>query len=460
MQIIRFKQIFSTAIITLCFLHCDKSTEPQPETPDGITDVHELLDAVNNGKPGDRVYIGEGTFIVTRSLQPKPGMAIEGAGRDKTILQADDAWSAGDADLPDNPVDHNSINRNVYMFDLGDKTENVRISDMTLKGPRLHGAIYGNDCDRLHLYNLRLEGFRWSGIRTFRMSGAKIHDNVLVDAGGEKTHAGGALFLTWVSHSEFYNNHIYKTENHPFNFFGFKGRQAKHCRFHHNTVEVGFSLELPFENDENVEIDHNMFTGPISIPKHSGGNVPAGGHTFHIHHNWLKRSYALEWPRNGAKVDHNFFDFDVTDDGGNLISNFARSEAPGPTYFHNNVIYNPGRGLYWGEGVYNRFYFYNNHVIAGKTVTPRKDGLFGFNKNSDFSSIEIRDNIVECKDLERPLVRNHESYGAVIKNNTLTGISDTAFYPNPDTGEPRGPIEPLYFKCGVNEEFTVDFRGR
>jgi len=453
---------FSGIVILFGFflLQCNtsESTQPEPKTVEPVSTLDGLYNAINQGDAGDSVVIAAGTFELTEPLQPKSKMTITGAGIGETIIQAASSWFPGTDDLPDNPVDHTSVNRKAYLFDLGDGTVQVTISDMTLKGPNLHGALYGNDCDGLEMFNLHIESFRWSSIRTFRMNGAKIHDNTFIDAGGTFKHSGGALFTTWVSDSEFWNNSIRQTYRHPNHYYGFKGRQAKNCRFHHNTVEVNFSLEFPFENDEYVEIDHNMFTGVISIPKHSGGAVPSGGYTFHIHHNWLKKSYALEWTRNGAEVDHNFFDFDTKEDGGNLISSFGKAAAEGPAKFHNNEIRNPGRGLFWSEGVYNNFAFYNNRVIAHKTVTPRKDGLFGFNRECDFSTIEIRDNIIECRELARPLMRNQPSYNALIENNTFTNISDTSSFDNPNTGVTRGPTEALYFTCGADGEFTVDFR--
>jgi hypothetical protein len=455
----RFTCLFLGTIFIVSIIQYCKKSSPAVQTPViGISDIDELYESINNGTAGASIQIGAGIFTLSEPLQPKSRMTIKGAGIGKTILQGKDSWYPNTDNLTAGDVDPSKVNRNAYLINLGERTVNVTISEMTLTGPRLHGALFGDDCDALELYNLSIEYFRWSGIRTFRMSGAKIHDNTFIDAGGTFETTGGAFFLTWVSESEFWNNHISQTPQHPNHFYGFKGRQGKNCRFHHNTVEVGFSLEFPFENDENVEIDHNMFTGPISIPKWGGGPVPTGGYTFHIHHNWLKDTYALEWPRNGAEVDHNFFDFDRTKDPGNLISNFAQEAAEGPTKFHDNEIRYPGRGLFWSEGIYNQFHFYNNRVITTTTVTPRNDGLFGLNTGCDFSTIEIKDNIIECIGLPRPLMRNNASYSAKIVNNRLINVSDSTKYSNPDTGSQQGPIESLYFKCGVNDQFTVDLR--
>ena len=91
-----------------------------------------------------------------------------------------------------------------------------------------------------------------------------------------------------------------------------------------------------------------------------------------------------------------------------------------------------------------------------RSATPRKDGLFGFNPACDFQTISIRDNIIECQGQARPLLRSKESYGAVIRNNALTNLSDTDRYDNAKTATRTGLEAPLKFECGVHGEFTVD----
>lgn len=428
-------------------------TEGVPPAECDIEDVDALVAAVTGGNEGDTVVLCAGLFELSGPLRPKAGMTIAGVGTDQTVLRAADSWDPGTDGLPDEEVNSDSINRDAYLIDVGDNPD-VTLAHMRLEGPRLHGAVFANDGDRMHLHHLHLEGFLWSGVRTLRMDGFRVNDCTFVDAGGEFTHTGGALFMTWTADSEFWNNRIYPSGPDVPEFYGFKGRQCRQCEFHHNDVQVGFSFEFPFENDHFVDVHHNRFTGPISIPKHGGGGVPEGGYTFRIHHNLLQRSYALEWSRNGAEVDHNLFQFTPDDDGGNLISSWT-PESPGPATFHDNLVLNPGRGVFWSEHVYDNMSFYNNHIIANPTTTPRTEGLFGFDEATNFSTITIRDNIIECVDMARPLFRNESSYGATVENNTLINISDVSSLANPDTGAPRGPTEPLEFDCGVNGEISV-----
>ena len=143
-------------------------------------------------------------------------------------------------------------------------------------------------------------------------------------------------------------------------------------------------------------------------------------------------------------------------DGGNLISAFGNVAAKGPASFHNNLVSNPGRGVIWINEIFNNLEVRNNHIITRTTPTPRQEGLFGFNPASDFKTITIRDNLIECEGQARPLLRSKESYGATIQNNTLTNVSDTDRYENPKGKTRAGLEEPLKFECGVHGQFAVN----
>ncbi|HYE20285.1 MAG TPA: right-handed parallel beta-helix repeat-containing protein [Tepidisphaeraceae bacterium] len=425
-----------------------------------------LVEAVRDGAPGDSIEIAPGTYQLEAPLEPKSGMTLKGAGMDKTIITHAPGWKPSTRTLPDPEMKVAGMDTRAYLIRLQDKARDVTVSDLTLTGPQLHGAIYGWENKGLHLHRLRVRDVLWAGIRTFSMTGAKIHDCEFVDAGGRWERGepgvkggitGGAIFAVWMADSEIANNRFTRTQpGKADEFYGIKGRQAKRCRIHHNTIEVNFSIEFPFENDEAVEIDHNVLHGTVSIPKHGGGPVPKGGRTFHVHHNWFRDSYAIEFVRNGVEIDHNLFDFDVAKDHGNLISGFGKAPAGGPASFHNNLVSNPGRGVIWVNEVFDNLVVRNNHVVARTTGTPRREGLFGLNPKSDFKTITIRDNVIECVGEPRPLLRNVQSAGASIVNNQLTNVSDAAAYPNPKADKQPGLEAPLKFECGVRGEFVVD----
>ena len=429
-----------------------------------VKNVAELVAAVTGGLAGDVVVVGPGTFELTESLRPKPGMEIRGAGIGVTIIRNAASWAPGDAGLDkDEGVTKEAIDCSKYLFDLGSNSDGITVSDMTLTGPPLHGGLCGFVLGELELTRTELKSFLWAGLRIYIMNGAKLHDNVFFDAGGKSMgdsgSSGGALFLTYTVNAEIYENRFDRSDGND--GYGVKGRELRSSRIHHNTIDTNFAIEFPHDNDYFVEIDHNYLGGVLSIPKYAGGTFPEGGYTFHVHHNYFNTSYAIEYHRNGIEIDHNLFDFSTAADGGNLISGFGEAAAVGSTRMHDNLVSNPGRGLYWNEGVYDDFAFYNNHVKGETTVTPRTEGLFAFRPErdgvvTDWSKIVVRDNIFDLSGTLRPLMRNDEGHAAVIENNTLTGISDARAYANPTTDQPRGPLEPLCFRLGADEEWTLD----
>jgi hypothetical protein len=447
-----------------------------------VSTAADLVKAVRECPEGTTIEIGPGIYELEAQLELKSGMTLKGAGVDKTIITHAAGWKPSTDSLPDPEVSLKGFDTQAYLIRLKGDATDITISDLTLRGPHLHGAIFGWNNKNLLLQRLRIVDFLWSGVRTFIMRNAKILDCEFVDAGGRWKQGkpgekggitGGAIFATWSTDTEVAHCRFIRTQTGPADeFYGIKVREAKRWHIHHNTIEVNFSIEMPHDNCEYVEIDHNVLYGTVSIPKYEGGAVPKiaqkypdkegrswvilCGYTFHIHHNWFRDSYSIEFPRNAVEIDHNLFDFDLQKDHGNLISSFAKERAEGPASFHNNLISNPGRGVMWFEGVYNNLEIRNNHIIARPTVTPRKEGLFGFNPHCDFKSIRIVDNIIECQGLSRPLFRNPESYNAIIENNRLINVADADRYKNPPANRPVGLEAPLKFECGVHGEFVVD----
>lgn len=441
-----------------------ESDSPRPAVT--VNDAASLASAVRDQPEGTIIEIAPGEYRLEATLELKAGTTLKGAGIDKTILTHADSWRPSTAALPDPEMRLEGLNTDAYLIRIKRDTKGVVISDLTLRAPQLHGAIFSWFHEGLHLHHVRIKGTLWSGLRTFGMKQAKIHDCEFIDAGGRWERGkpgtkggitGGGIFACWMSDCEVFNNRFIRTHQAPEReFYGIKVREAKRCRVHHNTIETNFSIEMPFENDQDVEIDHNVLFGTVSIPKHSGGPVPKSGRTFFIHHNWFRDSYSIEFVRNGVEISHNLFDFDPQKDHGNLISGFGKAPAPGPAEFHNNLVNNPGRGVIWINEPYNNLVVRNNHIIARPTATPRKDGLFGLNPQSDMKTISIRDNIIECLELPRPLFRNAESYSARVENNQLKGVSDADKLGNAPADRPAGPEAPLKFTCGAYDEFIVD----
>ena len=274
---------------------------------DPVKNAGELLVAVAGSTPGSVVEIAEGTFELSSPLKIKPGTTLKGAGTGKTIITHSPGWKANPNTLPDPETNFRKFDKSGYLLILAENGERITVSDLTLTGPQVHGGIYGWRNRKLHLHNLRFENFMYCGFRSYQTEEARIHDCVFVDAGRRWQKGkpglkggitGGGIFVIWIKDSEIHNNRFLDTRAEKnLHYYGIKGRQGKRVRIHHNTIETNFSIEFAHENDEDVEIDHNVLLGCVSIPKQGGGSVPESGRTFHIHHNYFTTSYAIEFPQ-------------------------------------------------------------------------------------------------------------------------------------------------------------------
>ena len=424
--------------------------------------VDELVKLINNGKAGDTILIPAGTYELKsyQQLVPKQGMVIQGAGIDETIIKADKAWSPGLDGLPADEVNSARANTKPYLFKI-ENTSDIKIMDMTLTGAKLHGAIFAQKSQNLEFSNLKIRNFIWASILTYDITGFKIHDCLFHDAGGKVKWMGAAIFSNRTINGEFYNNKITTNPNNENRFVGFKARGSDHVRIHHNTVNLafkGFSLEYMHASNSYIEIDHNSFNGVMSMPGSNADTDDPDFYSFYIHHNYLTRSYAIEGPRSYLIVENNFFEFETDDPGGNLFTDHSNHTILRNIRIHNNQISNVGRGIYWSKGCPSvNVSIKNNHLKSVPTDPVMDFGFFQFSSGTNFTSIDIKDNIVECSaDLPRPLLRNDLDEYPNIENNKLVNVSDISFYENTQTAGVQGLKEPLKFKCGYKNEFLVE----
>ena len=431
------------------------------------------------------IIIPEGTYDLAESIDIfTDDIAFVGDGAGRSIVRAIagrggpvDGTQGGDTSVG-SPGTNSYIDPDDYLFyaaDFEGAGAGLTFRGLTLSGPDLHGALFSRGTDRITIEDSELNGFGWSALRIFLASDVRIAGNTFIDAGGRAFGTsgvtGGGIFATYLRDSEIVGNRFEKSGEYVAegrNYFGIKGRQFRESLIADNTIATSFAIELPFENDRNVEITRNWLGGVVSIPKFAGGVVfDEPDSAFHIHHNLFTRSYSVELTRNSTLIEDNVFLSPRGDDGGNFLASFGTNNAPGPLTVTGNLFVNPGRGVFWSDPAYDNVSFTNNEILAGEIPTEtRRQGLFGFfpgiasgggmREGTDFSTVTIADNVVEVFGTPRELVRNDATGTANIANNTLANISDTARYANPDTGETRGLTGPLRFYVGAGSTRLVD----
>ena len=132
-----------------------------------IDSTAALVAAVRDGAEGTTIAIAAGTFKLDSPLEPKRGMTLKGAGMDKTIITHTAGWKPSTLTLPDPEMKTKGMDTHAYLIRLKDKAADITISDMTLRGPNLHGALYGWKNENVHLHHLRVQDTLWTGIRAF-----------------------------------------------------------------------------------------------------------------------------------------------------------------------------------------------------------------------------------------------------------------------------------------------------
>ena len=433
------------------------------------------------------VQLPAGTFELDRSIVVRDAVAFVGAGVDATVLTNHSSWQLDRTDILvpdrapniDTDVDVVGTNRDGYLFQFDATTAGAGIDSLTLSGsggdsladPSIVGGVFTVVTDDLDIRDARFDTFLYAGIRGFGDDRMNVFGNHFLDAGGRQLNAqgelgreSGAIFMTYQDGVNFENNLIESSPDNDIGYFGIKGRLFADSRIHHNTIRMPyFAIELPFELDRNVEIDHNYLEGAISVPRGGGGLQLGEGEAFHIHHNYFTNSYAIEGSRNGLLVDNNVFDLDVQDDGDSLYKQFGNSDQfPGPVTFTNNLVVNPGRHLFSSESPQQNLTIANNLVIANQTTRARDASLIGINSTNvdgdtvDWSTFTLTGNIVEVAGRPRPLITNPNAEAGMISDNTLSGVTEFDSFANPDTGMARGPQGSLQFNVGVDGEFFVD----
>ena len=141
-----------------------------------VLTAEALVAAVRDAAEGEMIEIASGTFELDAPLELKAKMTLKGAGMDQTILTHTKSRKPSTKSLPDPEMTLDGLDTDAYLIRIKRDTAGVTISDMTLHGPQLHGAIFSWFHTGLHLHHLRIKETLLSGLRTFGMRKAKIHD--------------------------------------------------------------------------------------------------------------------------------------------------------------------------------------------------------------------------------------------------------------------------------------------
>jgi hypothetical protein len=329
-------------------------------------------DRVEAGKHAIHVLPGE--YVATRTAFPKNGLSIIGRqpeGPDVSRIVASAEWT-----MPELAEFEGHEGFDQYLIAASAKRADgswLPVEDLTvtnlelasLPSHRITGAFYCRDGTRIVLQYLNVHDFRWNGLRVEFSKSVEVHHCNVRDASTQRlpSREGGLVRTRWLADSRIHHNRIVAKETMG---YGYKGGGHERVRLDHNFIDTTyFAIESPFEDERQLEIDHNHLTRCISIPRSMQGDPAKEGYEYsvRVHHNYLTDSYTIEGPRDYLELDHNWIH--VEQRGGRIYSHHG-GESRGPIKIHHNVIENLDTGFVWmNEGFVGNMSMFNNTIVCG-----------------------------------------------------------------------------------------------
>ena len=345
------------------------------------------------------------------------------------------------------------------------------ISQITFRGPALHGAIHTNNTFNLTVERCRFEDFGWSAMRLVLQKKLFVSECEFFNAGKRRQFMGAGIrgdFITeaYIANCSFTTDAIVSVDQHV----GFKSDGARSvliewCEFF---LPGGFAIEVPFQISDRENIVRNCYSNdPVSIPKFEGSRVLAttwardldGSVTWNgllswkfTHCRW-ETSYCFEFNRNSIEIGFCVAVSNRPAVNGNFISEFSAVSAAGPALIHDCMIEGK-RGIYSTSGGMKNIAFINNHFRSATDSTT--NAFFGFkNDPAILGTVQVKNNIFDGTVVPKPLYSSAIADANVqTSNNRLTSVSTGAG--NTQTNDPVGPAENLRFRLGVRGRYLND----
>ena len=370
-------------------------------------DAVAIQRAINAAKPGDMVYIPNGTYHVKSMIMLKTGVSVAGQSRDGTILAG--SYSASPYAVMYAAPGVNNLT--LSSFRLG-----VASGKPYLAGVRL-GNTGGAVVSRIAVSNLLVEQFQRFGIQVQNGKFVLVDSNIIRNAtalDGDGSGYGVIIDQSGSNNNWVKNNLIGPTIRHGI----LLQYRANHNLIEHNTVTgtVSGSIDLHGEDEYSNEISYNLVSNCVrngtSVSPNGGGievgefSGVAGTTLLHdnsgpynwIHHNEVSNcTYGFRITNNSNYTyveDNSFHDNlvsgihadlaplnnlllarnQVFDNGNGIVLNNVTKAV----IQDNKITDNTGYGLWTNAGV-------TGFVISGNTVTGNKVNVVLGSKNGTYT---------------------------------------------------------------------------
>jgi len=307
-----------------------------------------LSHAATKAVSGDTIRLSQGTFVENTYIDIPPGVGVEGAGTEQTILRCTQEHREDGALHPDK-------------FALRLRSDSwqesaQRLSGFTLDGNerKLHGGIVVEKRRNVTVSEVRFRNIMWAGLFLSECDKGLVDGCAFEECAWESTgYSSGALVLGAVDGIEVRNSTIRAMQ--AGTGYGIKALRTggkpswKSVVVHDCRIELketaawaggaapNISIEAATDIAavERCEIHHCTINTNISFPGLARGAPEPTGPTVRIHHNYLplKDGYTVELSLSNSEIDHNY-----ADGGRWFVSGFYC--ATKNVRIHHNVIRN------------------------------------------------------------------------------------------------------------------------
>lgn len=452
----------------------------KPTRAGAVTTTAALINAIDNAVPGERIFVGAGTFSFTESKAIPPMAEIVGTG-DTTVIEGDLSWAPGFDDVPN----LNTEEFTAYLFGIGtdaSRTGSCGWTCLKMEAPLLHGAVVITSDRYCYFHKVTIERTGYGGIRDNRGTGTYMQECTFIDAGRRRGEGGGDYYATACT-SPTERNCLHIDGSSPRSRVGFKAQGCDFARLLFNEyLGTTFSIEVPHVNrDEDNRVYGCIMFGATSLPKHSSGGGASSGFASTFTRNpdgtatanggirswWLRHcrfesSYGVEGPRNPVDIDTCV----MLDERGDVDQYYFRNyngtnanagyQHRGPVIIHDSYM-RVNLGVLFAHGTTTGIakLTVTNNLIEQRTGT-NPQGFFNLAEQSNHATNYIGNNIFDASDLATNMFTNAASRtGTNVENNTLINVSDSGGFSNPSTGNPIGPVAVPTFLCGINQRWQV-----
>ena len=341
---------------------------------------------------GHTIRISAGTFVEDGQIEIPPGVNIEGAGKDLTIIRAASSFYYN----PANP----GYATEKFLFSLKAQVEldgNQSLKHLTIDGDskQLHGGIYVRYRNHVVIDDLRVQNTNFNGIWLWDLKDSKIRNTELINCSwGSTGYCAGALNLGNIERVDIDHLDVNESFGYGIKAIGPTGQNnLRQLKIHDSRISVNpvglwndglapnIAIELWNVNLEACEIYNSYVDNTISLVN-SNSPPSTGIQTIRVHHNIIDMEtrakgagYGVELSIHDAEVDHNYF----------IKGSYGIANWDNPVKnwnIHHNVFY-ALEGVYPGDivrsqtsGLHN-VNFYNNTIEFSGEKTMNVIGLYG-----------------------------------------------------------------------------------